>query len=152
MCTEANNKQQLLIQLKLAPKSYGVGEANDAILTLKNYSDLPLTVNERMVVSPGAMGDGYPEVRFDIVFPPWECLTNYPFINRGVPERADLALVSPGREVPTARGLSKYYWMKFPRTHEIRATYKNTDDDKRFGPSAWKGEVTLNSVRFEVTE
>ena len=150
MSTKQN--QALEIQLRAPKESYSVGEEINVTLILKNQSNAPFTINQRMGISLERMAEGTWEVMFDIVFPPGERLITGAFINRGEPDQDDFLLLPPGGETSMTYTLTDWYWMELPGTYEVKATYHNSVDGSQFGLSAWTGEITSNSVSLKVTE
>lgn len=146
--------QALEVQLRIPKKNYSVGEEIKVTVVLKNISNAPLTINKRMGINPKEMAERYWEVKFDIVYPPVEeeHLIPSTLINRGEPEREDFAVLPPRHKIQETYTLSDYYWMGLIGTYKIRAIYHNADDGKKFGLSAWTGEISSNPIYLKVTK
>jgi hypothetical protein len=146
-----NQNQALGIELRVSKKSCSIGEPIDATLILNNQSNTALTINKRMAINPWWMRELW-EVKFDIVFPPGERITATTLINRKEPDKEDFITLPPGEEIERTYILTDYYWMELPGIYEIRVIYHNSDDGRRFGLSAWMGEVTSAPVHLRITE
>jgi hypothetical protein len=142
----------LEFQLRVTKEKYSVGEPIEVILLLTNRSDTPLTVNKRMGFNPGHMGEGSWEVRFNVTFPPGKRLVIGTLINPVSLEDDDFTILAPGREISSIMTLTRFYWMELPGTYTVTATYHNSDDGRRFGLSAWTGDIASNPIHFKVTE
>jgi hypothetical protein len=140
------------VQLRITKESYSVEEPIEVTVVLKNGSNDPLTINKRMGINPGHMGEGSWEVKFDVAFPPGQRLMIDTLINRGQPSREDFTLLPPRGEISTVYPLTKFYWMKLLGAYQVRATYHNSVDGSQFGLSAWTGEITSNPIHLKVTE
>jgi len=147
-----NQNQVLGIELRVPKESYSIGEPIEVTVLLKNQSNAPLTINKRMGINPGHMGEGSWEVKFDVTFPPGERLMIHTLINPRGLKHDDFTVLSPEGEISRIYTLTNYYWMELPGAYEVKATYHNSIDGSMFGLSAWTGEITSNPIYLKVSE
>ena len=147
-----NQSQALEVQLRVPRESYSVREPIEVTLVLKNQTDAPITINKRMAINPGQMGEGSWEVKFAVVFPPGERLIRGALINRGKPHQEHFTVLPPGGEYSRTHILTRYFWMELPGAYEVKAIYHNSVDGSQFGLSAWTGEITSDPIYLRVTD
>ena len=147
-----NQKQVLEIQLVIPRNNYSVGEPIDATVILKNRSNNPVVINQRMGVNPTDMADGHWELKFDITYPPETPPFPGPLVNRGDPDSEDFTTLPSGGEITRTIEITGWHLMQFPGTYSIKAVYHNFVDGSQFGLSAWTGEITSDSVSLTVNE
>ena len=147
-----NQSQAPKLQLIAPKEGYSVGEPIEVTLVLKNLTNAPLTVNKRMAINPGQMGEGRWEVKFDVTFPPGKRLLRVTKIRREKLKEDDFTVLLPGEEINRDYPLTDYFWMELPGTYGVKATYHNGNDGSMFELRAWTGDITSNSVSFRVNK
>jgi hypothetical protein len=77
-------------------------------------------------------------------------MTTATLINRGEPQKGDSAVLPAGQRLKR-RSPERLYWMELPGAYQVKAAYHNSNNGKRFGLSAWIGEITSNSISLTVS-
>lgn len=145
----SNGKATLSLNLTLDKTLYTSNETIEADVLLKNTgTGIDTVVNARMAVCllPGFNC----EITFGIKTPSGNVATTKGnWRNRFIVE-SDFIVLWPGMGILASYNLQRDFILDEYGTYSIYATYQNQLDPQK-GSAAWKGELTSNTVYFEIT-
>jgi hypothetical protein len=126
---------------------YHTGEPIDVTITLKNTSDAPVTVVNRLDFP-------HPELRMKITDANGHRLTWLPPIPPRPLGKEDFTKVSADEAIAsTTRDIGKHLSDRpQPGTYSVVTTYTNEHPGKEFGLHAWTGSIISNTVVLTIEQ
>lgn len=134
----------LEFRIEVEPGELKAGQPVPARMTLKNTSDAPVRVNQRLLVN---FPKSPHEVYFDITDEKGEKVPFALLVNAGRPRDTDFAELKPGESVTRAVDLGQAYLTR-PGVYAVKAVYENTHE--RDGAGVWQGRLESNTVAVRV--
>ena len=119
-----------------------------ATIRLVNAGDAAIIVNKRFALNYSDAAAYECEIKLMIHNPAGDELPFTSRVNIGDPADRHFAELGPGQSLAREYALERTYDVSAPGRYTIQALYQNQTDPS-IGP-AWKGELTSNTVTFEV--
>jgi hypothetical protein len=140
---EFGREGNLELWIRLDKPTYNAGEPVRLKLTLKNRTTEPLAVNRRFGLSR--------EIEVELFKEP-EGFQDFGPPDKGFPFRKeDFIVVNPGEDLEQTIVLTERLALPMKAgAYALRAFYRNSESGKRFGLTAWTGEVVSNRLSFQV--
>jgi hypothetical protein len=144
-----NGKATLSLILMLDKTLYKSNETIEADVLLKNTgTGINTIVNSRMAVCL------IPNINCEITLVIKSPSGDFPdttgnWRNRFIIE-GDFIVLSPRRGILASYNIQSYYTLDEYGTYSVYAVYQNQLDPQK-GSTAWKGDLTSNTVHFEIT-
>jgi hypothetical protein len=136
------------LEVLLLPEDSAENEPRCRVV-LRNISDCPLWVNQRLAVNHPASPPHFREVDFLIRDAYGQVAEFVTKIRVGFPRREDFIELPPGERVERSLNLADYYALEESEEYEVEAIYENyfVPEELRGSP-VWTGRLVSRPLRL----
>lgn len=149
--SKGDRTERLELEIMLDKLAYRSNSPIPIYIKLKNTGETKVLVNGRMAVNYFNAPTALRDITFVLIGPDGEPVSFKAAVNIRPPREEDIVILLPQKTIERIDDIQTLYDMHKIGSYTIYAIYQNTFEADR-NPSTWKGEITSNSIGFEITQ
>lgn len=142
--------EKLELEIEMEKLVYPSNSSIPILIRLKNTGNTNIVVNGRMSVNHLGAPKGLQDIAFSVTDPLGEPVAFKASVKISPTDTEDLVILSPGETIEKRDYIETLYDLHIIGSYSIYAIYQNVIESDG-NNSTWKGEITSNTVIFEIT-